>query len=86
MNAYEKIASYGREFGVDNLSVDVLISSHRSMREAIKSDQKLWLEMLEDARQRAYQQVLDTNWIRIEDIKKMSVQELTNLLNEVTVI
>jgi hypothetical protein len=82
MNAYEKIIAYGSEFGVDNLSVDALISSHRSMREAIRSDQKIWLEMLEQARQRAYQQVLDTSWIRIEDLKKMSVQELANLLSE----
>ena len=82
MNAYEKITAYGSEFGVDNLNVDTLISSHRSMREAIRSDQKLWLEVLEGVRQRAYQQVLDTTWIRIEDLKKMSVQELAELVSE----
>lgn len=79
----KKIAEYGKEFGyIDILDVDTLISSHKSMRETIKSDQKIWLDTLDLARQQAYQTVLDTSWVRIEDLKKMSVKELIDLLNE----
>jgi|PlaIllAssembly_1097288.scaffolds.fasta_scaffold00015_29 hypothetical protein len=82
MSVYKKIAEYGSEFGVDNLNVDTLISSHRAMRGAIRSDQKIWLDALDGARQRAYQQVMDATWVRIEDLRKMSVKELVDLLNE----
>lgn len=82
MDAVDKIAAYGSEFGVDNLSVDTLIMSHRAMRDSIKSDQKVWLDMLEKARQKAFQEALDANWVRIEELKKMSVQDLVALLND----
>lgn len=82
MNEFDKIVAYGRELGLDYLNVDTLIASHRAMRNAVKSDQKLWLDMLEVARKNAFQEALDSAWIRIDDLKKMSVKELANLVGD----
>jgi hypothetical protein len=83
MSIEVKLSEYAKELGIealDFLTIDALIDSHRSMRQAIRSDQELWLSMLEKARQDARQQVMDSTWVRIDDLKKMQVRELVALL------
>lgn len=82
MNAIDKIIEYGQSLGSTCLSVDTLIDSHRALRSLVMKDQKERLDALAEARQRAYQEVPDSTWIRIEDLKKMSVKELVALLSD----
>lgn len=85
MNDFEKIIAYGRELGIENADVDDFIASHRSLRslrDNAITNQKILFDMLESERKRAYQQVLDSSWIRIEDLKKMSIKELVLLLQD----
>jgi uncharacterized protein YdbL (DUF1318 family) len=82
MNAAEKIAAYGKELGIENANVDDFIAGHRAMYKKAQDKQQLWHDLVQEARNRAYQQVMDATWVRIEDLKKMSVQELVALLND----
>jgi len=82
MNATGKIIEYGQSLGLTCLSVDDLIDSHKALRSSAMKDQKEWHDALAESRQRAYQQVLDSTWIRIEDLKRMSVSELVALLSD----
>lgn len=83
MNEIEaKIEAYRQKCGFPYLDIDSLIVSNEYLRTTNQEKQTEWLKALENARQRAYQQVLDSNWIRIEDLKKMKVCDLVNLLQD----
>jgi uncharacterized protein YdbL (DUF1318 family) len=82
VSASDKIVEYGKELGIENANVDDFIAAHRALYKKAQDKQQLWHDLIQEARNRAYQQVMDATWVRIEDLKKMSVQELVSLLND----
>mgnify|MGYP000844013108 CR=1 FL=1 len=74
----EKIKDYGLEFGVSNLTLDQLIDSHREIRLARLETQNEFLARVKEACERASKITLDSNWIKIEDLKKLTFEEFVN--------
>lgn len=70
---------YAQELGV-SLTMDILINSHRTLRNELKKPRKEWREELERAKQLAYSTAIENTWIKIDDLRKMTVEELVNKL------
>jgi ribose 1,5-bisphosphokinase PhnN len=82
MNAEDKILEYGREFELYGLTVDSLIKSHRELSQRSRESNEMLNERLERARIQARKEVLDANWIKIDDLRKMTLAEIANLIRE----
>lgn len=72
----DKIREYGSEFGNSYLTVDQLIDSHREIRIARLETQKEFEARVKKACETATKITLDSNWIKIEDLQKMTIEEL----------
>lgn len=73
-----KLKEYAKEMGIDNLSIDILIVSHRYLR-------TLNLEMnsvREKAYQDAYNMALkrDSNLVPIDKLRSMTLEEICDML------
>lgn len=77
---FDEIQQYGKEIGISNLSIESLIKSHRSLREKSLIAQDHYLEFLKEFVDKVRQEVLDSESIKIDELRKMSVEELINLL------
>ena len=70
---------YAQELGV-SLTMDILINYHRTLRNELKKPRKEGREELERAKQLAYSTAIENTWIKIDDLRKMTVEELVNKL------
>ena len=77
----DKIREYGSEFGNPYLTVDQLIDSHREIRIARLETQKEFQARVKKACELATKMTLDSNWIKIEDLQKMTIEELVRLVD-----
>lgn len=80
---YRKMVSelnaYSQELGVA-LSISLLISSHRHLRkENMKSQEQMNAE-LQLARESAFTTAHDATWIKLENLRNMTMGEITQLL------
>ena len=78
----DKIRDYGLEFGVSDLTVDQLIDSHREIRTARLETQHEFEDRVKKACEIATKMTLDSYWIKIEDLKKMTLEELVRLVDD----
>lgn len=78
----DKIREYGSEFGDSDLTVDELIDSHREIRIARLETQQEFEARVKKACELATKMTLDSNWIKIEDLKKMTLEELVDLVKD----
>jgi uncharacterized sporulation protein YeaH/YhbH (DUF444 family) len=80
----EKLKAYATEMGVQLLTLDVLIDSHRSLRaSAQRSAAERRAEMQaarEHATKQATDEVKELGWFSVERLRSMSVGELAELL------
>lgn len=84
----QKLKEYAKEIGILDLdlSLDDLIDSHRRLRSINQQNNQQWLKEIEKARERAYNDARDYalkhDFISRDALKKMTMQELSNLLCE----
>jgi hypothetical protein len=81
----EMLEEYSRELGVDTTLAE-LIESHRELRNkniaSIKRSREEESKYVAQAMKRAEEMVLKGDYIRIADLKKMTLSELANLIAE----
>lgn len=81
----EMLEEYSRELGVDTTLAE-LIESHRELRNkniaSIKRSREEESKYVAQAMKRAEEMVLKGDYIRIADLKKMTISELANLIAE----
>lgn len=73
----ELVYEYGLEIGIDGLTLEQLIESHRTMEKSRKSFEA----EVKNAAERAYNEVLDATYISLEKLRKMKVKDLVILLS-----
>ena len=79
---YLALAKYSEELELYNqLTVQALIASHRRLRDELNStSRKEWRDSLNEAVSKAEASVLDANWIRVSDLKAMTIEQLLSRL------
>lgn len=84
----DMILEYMKELGIGNYAdapksdfalyqTNCLISSHRSLRAENKRSQADKIAEMEKAMANARQHVLDTEYVKVEDLRSMTLQEIT---------
>ena len=79
----EKLLAYAREMELGNpqfLTLDILINSHRKLREAYKVDQQEWQKKLEEGYEHGKKLGFASSNVKIEDISAMSILDFCNLI------
>jgi hypothetical protein len=84
MTIYDKIVEYGKEYGIDCLSVEGLINSHRDLFKMCIQQESEFKRRLKYIRENAKKEILDSQYIKIEDLRMMTVEELCKLAREIT--
>jgi len=85
MESFETIKilldSYSKERGT-NFTVEDLINSHRRIVDELNfGKRKEWNDALSEAKKDAYDSVIDSNYININDLAKMKLSEITELIS-----
>lgn len=82
----QQISEYARSIDVGSMSLSSLIDSHRTLRDLNKKDHetrlKEYREMHEKGRQDGYNYATKHEYISREDLKKMTVSELAELVHD----
>lgn len=74
------LEDYSHELGINHLSLESLVCSHRALRnDALKTNEEKRKEM-ERLRKVVQEQAMDETWIKIEDLKSMTLRELSDLI------
>ncbi len=86
LKAYE-IEIYGEEgIAIGEFDVDTLIESHRRLRKINKDRHNQYLAEIHDARvigmQQGYKAVTENEYVKVQEMKKMTVLQLASLLTE----
>ena len=86
LKAYE-IDIYGEEgITIGEFDVDTLIESHRRLRKINKDRHNQYLAEIHDARvigmQQGYKAVTENEYVKVQEMKKMTVLQLASLLTE----
>lgn len=85
MTSYDSILKeYAEELGVESLSMDMLVGSHRTLRAAMqRSEAERRAEMQaarEHATAAATAEVKEQGWFSIERLREMTLGELTEVM------
>lgn len=72
------LSDYAKEIGVGELSLEELIVSHRRLRSLNLENYELQRKFIDEAVKRAEKEIRDANWVRWEDLKKMSMFDIAN--------
>lgn len=80
----ELLRDYSKERGLcEPMTVADLIDSHRNLiNELNRTTRKEWKDEMEEARKRVISMEMDSTWIKIDKLRKMTVQELVNLIGD----
>ncbi len=62
------------------LSIDCLINSHRYLRTQEKLKMSELKKYCEEGREKAFQQTLDSSWIEVSKLKKMTLMEIVDFI------
>lgn len=86
LKAYE-IEIYGEKgITIGEFDIDTLIESHRHLRKINKDRQNQYLAELHDARvigmQQGYKAITENEYVKVQEMKKMTVLQLATLLTE----
>lgn len=77
----EILSEYSKEIGLfSDISLEALIASHRRQRVIIRSHIDEQNGLREEYRQRIRDEVLSNEYIKVADIKNMTIQEISNLI------
>ncbi len=76
------LEEYGKELGLKGISLEELIRSHRALRNMSKVFNDERRNAINKAYEDAYNKALNNMWVKLDDLRKMSVQEMLELLRD----
>ena len=82
VNVRRLLAEYSAELGIE-VSVPMLIESHRRLREELDAGSRAeFKQTLQRASEAVEKLTMDATWVRIADLRGMTVQEFVDLVAE----
>lgn len=86
MTNEELLGAYAEELGIRSITLSDLIDSHRYLRSLNLDRMDLVRDAIATERERAYadtkEQALKYDWVSMERLKTMTVQELADFLSQ----
>lgn len=83
MNSVEKmLQNYADEIGIERITLEDLICSHRTLRTWIQESLNEQRERFEQEREYIRNMEMDNTWVRWDDLRQMTMQEIANRLGD----